>query len=222
MMNLLDSINIINQHKIFNPWCVWDILSGCRGLIGSLPWHDTPGKETDLCVHLCLGHDHLLCFPASVSFLALPPVPCVLRNHKDDHSADKHTRLRPTLDPLASPAASFLQYWGVIVSSISGDTWVKSAIMCLCCSTKSGFPLLTDRAAGWRSRHETGRQSGPVSHSSDTSDHTDLQWVRPPRCYTHEKNTICCKVVQPEDSGNTTPLNIHVLCLNFVTAATWW
>lgn len=47
----------------------------------------------------------------------------------------------------------------------------------LCCSTKSSVPLLTDGAAGWRSRHETSHQSSPVSHSPDTSDHTNVQRV---------------------------------------------
>lgn len=54
----------------------------------------------------------------------LPSVPCVLCNH-DYHSTDKHTRLKPKLDPqLYLPAVC----WGVIVSCFPRDTWVKRLI----------------------------------------------------------------------------------------------
>lgn len=100
-----------------------------------------------------------------------------------------------------------LPCWGVIVPNVpKGRLWLKkymqlseSTIMCLCCSTKSSFPLLTDGAAGWRSRHETSRQSSPVSHSSDTSDHTNIKQVGQPHSCTNRRNSICCKVVQPAD-----------------------
>lgn len=85
-----------------------------------------------------------------------------------------------------------LLFESVIVSWISRDTWVKGNLfflcsalnvqLCVCCSAKSSFPLLTERASGRRSRHETCYQSGPVSHSSDTQDHAHFQLVSN-RCF---------------------------------------
>lgn len=59
------------------------MLPECWGLIGFtmarlVLSQDTPGKETGaLCVHLS-GCDDLLCFPATIFFLGLSPVPRVL------------------------------------------------------------------------------------------------------------------------------------------------
>lgn len=56
-------------------------------------------RTRDLCVHLHLVPDHLLRFPDSVSFPGLFADPRVACYHKDHHSTNKHSRLKPTLDP---------------------------------------------------------------------------------------------------------------------------
>lgn len=61
--------------------------------------------------------------------------------------------------------------------------------MCFCHSTKSRFSLLADGAAAWSCRRETSHQSGPVSHSSDASDHTNIQRVRRLRSGTDKRVT---------------------------------
>lgn len=84
-----------------NPWLIWDILSGCWGLIihtmlTSVTWHSW---EMKLPLYPFLLHDHLLHFPTTVPPLGFSSVPCVLCFHKDNHSTDKQTRPKPTLDP---------------------------------------------------------------------------------------------------------------------------
>lgn len=46
-----------------------------------------------------VGVPNHLCFPATVTLLGPSAVPHVLCHHKDNHSTDKHTRLKQTLDP---------------------------------------------------------------------------------------------------------------------------
>lgn len=137
--------------------------------LGSHLSHDTTGKES-VCVHLHLVLIKMLCFPSAASVFkslccpSCPLLPIIAQTNQ-------------ILPPLLR--CHCVEY---LVGRLGEKknrlfTFFKSKIMCLCYSTKSSFPLLADWAAGWRCGHETSRQSCPVSHSTDTTNHTDLQRV---------------------------------------------
>lgn len=175
-MNYLDQFSIINKHQVVNPWWMWDILSGCWGLsrLSSVTRHPWETRSAFIYASYTIS-----CSASQPLFLFwIFPLPSLVS------SATTKTITAQTNTPsqhLILTCCQVLLLWGVIVScnQRDKDSFI-SVIVCLCCSTKSSFALLTDWAAGWRSRLETGCQSGPVSDSSDTTHHTDLQRVRHP------------------------------------------